>query len=53
MLTIRPASVDDAAALAAIYAPYVRETTITFEYDPPSTEEFANRIRVTAEKYPY
>lgn len=51
--TIRPATPDDAAALAAIYAPYVRETTITFEYDPPSTEEFAHRIKVTREKYPY
>lgn len=53
MLTIRPATVDDAAALSAIYAPYVRETTVTFEYDPPSPEEFAHRIRVTREKYPY
>ena len=53
MLTIRPASAADAPALAAIYAPYVRETTITFEYDPPSAEEFAHRIKVTSEKYPY
>ncbi len=53
MLTIRPATVDDAVALAAIYAPYVRETTITFEYDPPSVEEFAHRILVTSQKYPY
>ena len=30
---IRTASPDDAAALLAIYAPYVRETAITFEYD--------------------
>lgn len=53
MYTIRPAAVDDAAALCAIYAPYVRETTVTFEYDPPSVEEFAHRIAVTSAKYPY
>ena len=50
---IRTASPDDAAALLAIYAPYVRETAITFEYEVPSTEEFARRITHTLEKYPY
>ena len=34
----------DAAACAAIYAPYVRDTTITFELDPPSVAEMAARI---------
>ena len=50
---IRTASPDDAAALLAIYAPYVLETAITFEYDVPSTEEFVRRITHTLEKYPY
>ena len=50
---IRTASPDDAAALLAIYAPYVRETAITFEYEVPSTEEFARRITHTLKKYPY
>ena len=40
-------------ALLAIYAPYVRETAITFEYEVPSTEEFTRRITHTLEKYPY
>lgn len=53
MYTIRPVNVDDAAALSTIYAPYVRETTVTFEYDPPSAEEFAVRIRKISAKYPY
>ena len=44
---IRTASPDDAAALLAIYAPYVRETAITFEYEIPSIEEFARRITHT------
>ncbi|MDQ3789137.1 MAG: N-acetyltransferase family protein [Actinomycetota bacterium] len=34
----------DAAACAAIYAPYVRDTVITFELDPPSEAEMAARI---------
>jgi len=39
-ITIRTAAVDDAAALLAIYAPYVEQTAITFEYEVPSLEEF-------------
>jgi L-amino acid N-acyltransferase YncA len=41
---VREASVGDAAACAAIYEPYVRETAITFETEPPSTTEIAQRI---------
>ena len=44
---------EDAEALLAIYAPYIRETAITFEYEVPSVEEFQNRIRTISEKYPY
>lgn len=51
--TIRPASPEDAPALLGIYAPYVRETAITFEYDVPALEEFRERIRRTLERYPY
>ncbi|MGB3257336.1 MAG: N-acetyltransferase family protein [Ornithinimicrobium sp.] len=36
----------DAAACAAIYAPYVTDTTITFEEVAPSAEEFTRRIEV-------
>ncbi len=43
-LTIRPATADDAAACADIYAFYVRHTHVSFESDPPSTEEMAERI---------
>ena len=38
--TIRAARIADAAALLEIYAPYVTETAITFEYDVPSEAEF-------------
>lgn len=53
MIRIRSAKVEDAAALLAIYKPYVEGTAITFEYNAPSVEEFAGRIRGTLEKYPY
>ena len=37
-VTIRPAVPEDAPALLAIYAPYVRETAVTFEYEVPTPE---------------
>ncbi len=43
-MRIRDARPDDAAACAAIYAPYVRDTAITFELDPPDADEMAARI---------
>ena len=52
-MNIRIASTEDAQALADIYAPYVRDTAITCEYQVPTPEEFADRIRNTLEKYPY
>jgi len=42
--TIRDAVAGDAAACAAIYAPYVTDTAITFESEPPSESEMADRI---------
>lgn len=52
-MNIRFASPADAAALAAIYAPYVKHTAISFEYDAPDAAEFAARIAATIERYPY
>jgi phosphinothricin acetyltransferase len=43
-MRVREATPADAAACAALYAPYVRETTISFEIDPPSADEMATRI---------
>lgn len=51
--TIRTAAEADAGALLRIYAPYVTETAVTFEYEVPSPEEFARRIRETLKRYPY
>lgn len=52
-MNIRLENKNDAAALIAIYAPYVEKTAITFEYDVPSVEEFSGRIEKTLERYPY
>ena len=50
--TDRPASVSDAAACAAVYAPYI-DTAITFEYPAPGADEFARRIEGTMRVYPW
>ena len=52
-LHIRTAQISDAEELLAIYKPYIENTAITFEYDVPTVEEFANRIKTTLKKYPY
>ena len=41
---VRDASPQDGAACAAIYAPYVTGTAVTFEAHPPSPAEMAERI---------
>ena len=51
--TIREAAESDAAALLDIYAPYIRDTAITFEYDVPTAEEFAARIADILKTHPY
>lgn len=50
---LRIASPKDAKALLDIYAPYVKQTAITFEYEVPSVQEFTKRIQTTLKKYPY
>lgn len=50
---IRLADISDAKELLAIYAPYVKETAITFEYTVPSIDEFTERIRNICTRYPY
>ncbi len=52
-IIIRPATTADVPALLAIYAPYVEQTAITFEYTVPSVEEFTDRMEKIQENYPY
>ena len=39
--------------LKDIYAYYVKNTAITFEYDVPALAEFQRRMSHTLKKYPY
>ena len=50
---IREAVTADAKAIQAIYAPYVEQTAVTFEYYVPSEEEFRSRIETVKQKYPW
>lgn len=53
MMAIRKARLQDAEALLAIYAPYVEQTAITFEYAVPTVNEFRRRMANVAESYPW
>ena len=50
---IRFARPEDAPALARIYAYYVLNTAVTYEYDVPTTSEFERRIGAVSKAYPY
>jgi phosphinothricin acetyltransferase len=52
-MPIRVARPDDAQAIAAIYAPIVANTTISFELEPPSVDEMRARIVATLERLPW
>lgn len=52
-LKIREAQIEDAQRLVEIYAPYIKETAVSFEYEVPSVEEFQDRIKNIKQKYPY
>ena len=52
-LVIRDARPEDAARLVEIYAPYIKGTAVSFEYEVPTVEEFETRIRKISAKYPY
>jgi L-amino acid N-acyltransferase YncA len=42
---IRVATPQDAAAFAEIYSPYVTESLVSFEEEPPSAQEMERRVR--------
>lgn len=52
-MRIRPASEDDADGVLAIYAPIVRESAISFEYEPPTPAEMRRRIREIGARHPW
>ena len=50
---IRIATTEDVPAILEIYAPYVRSTTHTFEYVPPTLEEFHQRFETITQTLPW
>lgn len=50
---VRLATPDDAGRISRIYAPIVRHTAISFEVDPPTAEEMAQRIERTTARLPW
>lgn len=53
MIQVRNVTLNDAHELVDIYSYYVLNTTITFEYETPSMDEFKQRIQKITQKYPY
>jgi len=52
-IEIRLITENDAQAVLDIYAPYVRDTIISFEYEIPTLEDFALRIKTNITEYPW
>ncbi|MEO0983685.1 MAG: N-acetyltransferase family protein [Pseudomonadota bacterium] len=52
-MTIRQARASDAVQIAEIYAPYVRDTAISFEDVPPTENELAARIAARWPMHPW
>ena len=50
---IRKASMKDADAIAAIYAPVVERTAVSFEVEPPAADEMGRRIADLGERFPW
>ncbi len=48
---VRPATLDDSTACAAIYEHYVLHTPITFEIEPPSAKQMAERMLTLIESH--
>lgn len=52
-MQVRMATPADADAIADIYAHYVRDTVISFEARPPSTQEMRSRLTTTLANFPW
>ena len=50
---IRIAEERDVAEILSIYAPYVLNTTYSFEYDVPTEEAFLERFRTITARFPW
>ena len=52
-MSIRIATETDLPQILAIYGPYVENTTISFEYDVPTTETFRERFLGITKQFPW
>jgi len=52
-MRLRAATPDDAAAIADIYARFVRETAVSFETEPPDEAAIRGRIEAGGDLYPW
>lgn len=50
---IRLAAISDSEDILSIYAPFIRDTAITFETEIPSIDEVSCRIKSISKQYPY
>ena len=50
---IRFGKMEDVPQILAIYAPYVEETAVSFEYTVPTVEAFAARFQAITAQYPW
>jgi L-amino acid N-acyltransferase YncA len=50
---LRLVSPDDAAQIAAIYAPFCQETAVSFEAEAPDERTMRERICAVADRYPW
>ena len=52
-MNIRLATGDDAASILRIYEPYIQHTSLTFEFDVPSAEDFRKRVVSYLKEWPW
>lgn len=50
---IRLAAHQDAEQIRTIYSPFVTDTAVSFELEPPTAEEISRRIEETLPRYPW
>jgi len=53
VIALRPARPEDAASIAAIYAPYVLTATVSFETEAPDARAMRNRMTASDGLYPW
>ncbi|MFZ5645119.1 MAG: GNAT family N-acetyltransferase [Bacillota bacterium] len=50
---LRLVKIEDCIAILGIYAPFIKNTSVTFECEVPTASDFSNRIRNIAAIYPW